>query len=202
VTTTYDLLIDHLTNQVNALSRRSQAAFFWACAQALLPEYQRWATLRGKSEALLDQTLSIAEAFALTGVLPGRPQLEQLLVDLEEACPPGESPDEFSHTNAQDCLICADTCIRPFVDETWSPGPVIWYALQPILEETTEQCFGVSDVGSGPHEEAQMQVIQSQPAMVAAIEFCRWAIRFLEERPEPDADALGLLRMRAQVLEP
>jgi hypothetical protein len=200
--TTFDRLLEQLANQLNTLSKRSQVAFYWACASALQPEFRAWAAHRGASETLLNQSLSIAADFASTGAAPERFALGRLLEALEASTPPGESPDEFPATNAQDCWICADVCIRVLVDGAYSPGSAIWYALEPVVTEASVRCFGVSQVGSGESEEAYMQVIQRQPVVVAALDYCRWAINFLGQKPSPDADDIALVRMRADALRP
>jgi len=199
--TQLDAKLSELATGVNLLPIRSLVALFWACSDALMPAFQAWAELRGDAgEPLLHEAQAVARGFARSGAPPA--QGEFLLGELAAAAPPGDSPDEYSSTAAQDCWICADVGIRVLVDRQYGAGPAIEYALEPILAAATEELFGVSQVGSGNDEESQLSELLQHPRVAAAIEFCTWATQFLQGHPEPTDADLVLLGSRASVLVP
>ena len=199
--TSFDKLLADLADGLNTLSSRSQVAFFWAASWALRPEFRRWAAHRGvPTETLLDQAVRVAEQFAVEGIRAA--DVEVLLRALEEATPAGESPDTYSSTSAQDCWICADLCIRVMTDDGMASGYGVEFALEPVVSSATERAFGISQVGSGPQEDQQLQTVLRDPRVMSAIDFCRWAAEFLRERPAPTKEHLMLLRSRSTVLAP
>lgn len=176
-------------------------AVFFACAHALLPEYLAWAKAVGHSfESLLANALHIAEDYAVSGREPK--DATQLFRALEEATPDGDSGDEASATFAQDCWICADVCIRILVESAYKAGVAIEYALEPTVNTASEELFGVSQVGSGEHEDQQSDQLLRHPSVVDAVAFVRWAVEYLGPRPSLSADDLNALRARARVLTP
>ena len=66
----------------------------------------------------------------------------------------------------------------------------------------TQELFGVSQVGSGDEEEAQVIVIMSHPRVAEAISFCQRASDFLRMRPSPDEEDLAELARMATALTP
>jgi hypothetical protein len=200
--TALDALIDELAGGIAGLTPRSVVALFSSCALALLPEFRRWAAHTGASEELLQRALAVADRFAVAGTAPARAGLAELLEDFAASTPPGESPDAVVSTFAQDCWICADACVRVLVEDSYTAGVAIEYALEPVVSTASQRLFGVSQVGSGDQEERQIRTILADPAVVAAAEYLRWAIATLAERPAPTAEELALVRARFHALAP
>lgn len=199
--TAYDAALDDLAERIRKLSARALAGLFWACSTALLPEAMAWAEHRGEQpDPALARGLAAARQFAAAGAPPDDPR--QLLHRLEASTPSGEASDYYSPGNAQDCWICADVCIRVLTDPGYDPGPAIEYALEPVVAMATQELFGVSQVGSGDQEEAQVIAIMRHPRTVEAITFCQWAIGFLEERPSPAEADLAAVASSAVALRP
>lgn len=199
--TALDEGLAQLSAGIENLSTRATAALFAACACGLRPGFLEWAALRRTgTEALLEQALRSALAFARGGVTDI--DTRDLLRLLEEATPPGDAPDLVSSTVAQDCWICADTAIRVIVEPGFRAGPVIEYALEPILHATTERLFGVSQVGSGNAEETQLAAVLRDDQVSEAFAFCRWAIDILLRTPEPNDEVTHALCSRAAALLP
>jgi hypothetical protein len=202
--TALDAFVDEMAIRIGRLSKRSQIALFWACSSGLLPEYIRWATyVDARTEPILNASLVAAYQFAALGQEPSGKQ--ELLSLLEASAPPGDSAgktDEANETAAQDCWICADVCIRVLVEEDYDAGPVIEYALEPILQHATEYLFGVSQVGSGPHEVEQVQAILAQHEVSRATDFIQWALDLLNDPSPLSESGLQLIRERAAVLQP
>jgi hypothetical protein len=121
---------------------------------------------------------------------------------MEVATPEGESPDAYSSTAAQDCWICADIAVRVMTRPDYSAGSGIEYALEPLLQAETERVHGVSQLGSGPHENEQMSEVLRQPRIVDALGFCDWAVLAMAERGEVTPADLGDLTARARALSP
>ncbi|MBB5960653.1 hypothetical protein FHS29_007281 [Saccharothrix tamanrassetensis] len=199
--TVYDEALDDFAERVDRLPRRAVAALFAACAAALVPEYRRWAAHVGASaEPLADRVLAAARGYATTGTAPSG--VDTLLAEVEEATPPGESPDDYPSTAAQDCWICVDLAIRVIADPDHEPGTGIEYALEPIVQKATERVHGVTEVGSGPDEDAQVAAVLAEPDVAAALDFVTWATGHLAGRPDPTDADLAELDRRAGVLAP
>jgi hypothetical protein len=199
--TAFDEALDDFAERIDRLPRPLISALFLACADGLLPEFRRWAAhTRHDNEPLAQRALAAARTFALTGNT--HPDAENLLASLEQATPEGESPDEFSSTAAQDCWICVDIGIRVMVDEDYQAGSGIEYALEPVMQSTTERLYGVSQLGSGPDEDAQTEAILNEQDARAALGFCDWAIGLLTERSTLTQADLAELTSRATVLAP
>jgi hypothetical protein len=160
-----------------------------------------WAEHWGEQpDPAIARGLAAAGQFAATGALPPDPR--QLLHSLEASTPFGESPDYYSPGNAQDCWICADVSIRVLADPGYDPGPAIQYALEPVMAIATQELFGVSQVGSGDQEEAQIIAIMHHPRTAEATTFCQWATGFLHQRPSPAKDDLSTVARSAAALTP
>ena len=199
--TSLDTLLEALAARIGRLSRRAVVGLFWSCAMALQPEYQEWATVRNvRTDRILREALTAARQFAAHGREPAG--CRRLLDALEASAPAGESPDVVSATAAQDCWICADIAIRILVHDDYIAGPAIEYALEPTLQRASEELFGVSQVGSGPSENEQVEAILAHFPVSKAVDFLQWATDYLECRPSPSEDELDLLAGRAVVLTP
>jgi hypothetical protein len=199
--TAYDGVLDDLADRIRKLSARALAGLFWACSAALLPEAEAWAGHRGEPvDPALRRGLAAAYRFAASGARPAG--AGQLLRALENTTPPGDFPNYYAPGNAQDCGICAGVCMRVLAEPGFDAGPVIEYAPEPVVNAATEELTGVSQVGSGDEEEAQVRAIMSHPRVARAAGFCRWAADFLGERPSPGADDLCLLGQNAAALTP
>jgi hypothetical protein len=199
--TAYDTALDDLADKIEKLSARALSGLFWACSTALLPEAAAWAERQGgQADPALARGLAAAYQFAVTGAPPSDPR--QLLQRLEAPVPFGESRDYYSPTSAQDCWICADVSIRVLADPGYHAGRAIEYALEPVMATAAQELFGVSQVGSGDQEEAQVMAIMSHPRVAEAISFCQRASDFLRQRPSPDEDDLAELVRAATALLP
>jgi hypothetical protein len=92
------------------------------------------------------------------------------------------------------------------------PGYRHWLALakqanneavaEPLTQATSERLYGVSDVGSGSEEDAQIRAILHEPDMSAALDFVTWAVDHLTDRAAPSGDDLSELTSRAVVIAP
>ena len=149
---------------------------------------------------VLEEALAAAYVFAVSG----REPTDSLgLLRAIEVTTVQEAPiDDGSVIAVQDCWICADVCIRTLADGEYSPGLAIEYALEPILQAASERLFGVSQVGDGPNEDRQLEVILAETSVSQAVDFIQWATNFLTERPSPSEDDLDLVGRRAVVLAP
>ena len=194
-------MLETLAAGLDRLPKRSQVAIFAACASALLHEADLWALLRGTTTAPLHRALRVAGEFALIGTHPDAPGLAALLEEVDEHLPHGESPDSVPATFAQDCWVCADSCIRIIVGD-FAPGPCIEYALEPLLQSISTRLFGVADVGSGAHEDERLRAILAADELRGAIAFLAWASDSLRPAPPGSADELARLYARASVLAP
>lgn len=199
--TPYDAALDDLADRIRKLSTRALVGLFWACATALLPEAEAWAQHWGAQvNPALQQGLAAAYQLAASGAQPHDPA--QLLDALENSTPHGHSPDYYSPASAQDCWICADVCMRVLVDPGYDAGPAIEYALESAVSRATQELFGVSQVGSGDQEEAQITAVMGHARVAEAIGFCRWAADFLGQRLSPTGDDLSLVGSNAAALTP
>jgi len=196
-----DAELAKLASKIEPLSKRSLVGLFWACANALLPDFQTWAAQRcEQTEPILREAMTAAYGFAVHG----RPVSEAalLLAALEASTPAGDSPDETSSTSAQDCWICADIGVRVQVDQSYDAGPAIEYALEPVLSAASEELYGVSQIGASRGEEQQVRRLLQHSKVIAALEFCEWATEFLRDRPSPTEQDLALVSSRASKLAP
>jgi hypothetical protein len=199
VLTALDTLLDSLAAHISRLSKRALVGLFWSCATALEPEYRAGAAHRNaRNDQTLHEALTGAHRFAAFGrELVDR---EVLLHALEVSAPAGQSPDTVCATAAQDCWICADVAIRVLVQDDYTAGPAIEYALEPALQHASEELFGVSQVGSGPIENEQLEMILAHPSASEAVDFVQWATDYLANRPSPSEDELNLVADRATAL--
>lgn len=194
-----DAELAELASRIESLSMRSLVGLFWACSQALITDFTLWAARSGaQTEPLLQTALTSAYEFAVYGIQPQ--DAGGLLASLEVAMPAGDSPDEVSATSAQDCWICADVGIRVLVDESYNAAPAIEYALEPVLTATSEELYGVSQIGTSDEEEVQIRRLLRHSKVAAAFEFVRWATDFLQDRPVPASEDLALVSTRAAIL--
>ena len=197
--TSYDRLLMALGERIDSLPKRSISALFLACAEALRPAFRDWAAHRGEStEPLLERAISSARSFAITGQPPA--DVHELLASVEEATPEGESWHGVPSTTAQDCWICAGIAIRVISDPEYRAGPGVEYALEPVMGRVTERLHGVSQLGSGPDESAQMEEVLRQPEIVEALGFFSWAVDFLgQAKALTDAEIAELTRRAAAI---
>ena len=199
--TAFDDLLAELAAEIDGLSATAGAALFIGCCEALRPHYRRWADHRGTSaEEVLDTALATARAFATTG--HAGPDAAALLTRVEEATPAGDSPDEYSSTFAQDCWICGDVALRTAVGRDGPPGYAVEYALDPAMITATERLFGVSQLGSGPDEDAGVRAVLAEPDVRAAVDACRAAIAYLSGHPTPTEDDLTVVLQETAAISP
>ena len=110
---------------------------------------------------------------------------QNLLSDLEAGTPDGESSEVT--TAAQDCWICVDTSVRIAIDEEYPPSDSLWYVLEPMMQDTSNRIFGVTDVGSDKEEELASAIL-ADARMNAAVASCREAIRVLSATEKPTSE--------------
>jgi len=197
----YDDLLGELGRQVDGLARRSASLIFLACGEALLPHLRAWANRRDEDpDPLLAAAAAGAESYALRGLVPVGGM--RLLSRLEAATPPGDQPDATTAATAQDCWICFDVSVRIAVDRAYHPGTAVEYALEPVISAASLRHHGVTQVGSGPDEPAELAVVLGDDHVAAAVDFWRWALGRLADREAPTADDAVAVRERALVLQP
>lgn len=92
--------------------------------------------------------------------------------------------------------------MRVLVEPGYDAGLAIEYGLEPVMTMVTQELFGVSQVGSGDQEEAQIIAIMGHPRVAEAIRFCRWASDFLHKRPSPAEEDLAAVVRTAAALTP
>lgn len=199
--TDFDDLLADLAGDIDALPAPAVSVLFIGCCRALRPHYDRWADHRGTSAAdVLDAALDAARAFATGGALD--PAAPALLARVEEATPEGDSPDEYSSTFAQDCWICGDVALRTAIGQDGPAGYAIEYVLDPMVITATERLFGVSQLGSGPDEDAGVRAILAEPDVRAAVDACRAAIAHLAAHPAPGDDDLATVERQLVAISP
>jgi hypothetical protein len=199
--TAYDDLLAELAGEIDGLTAPAASALFVGCCEALRPHYRRGADHRGTSaEDVLDAALAAARTFATTGEVAA--DAAALLARVEEATPEGDSPDAYSSTFAQDCWICGDVALRTAVGRDGPPGYAVEYALDPAVTTATERLFGVSQLGSGPDEDAGVRAVLAEPDVRAAVDGCRAAIALLAEHPAPGDDDLAAVQRHLAVISP
>jgi hypothetical protein len=212
-----DDILGDLSRGVAALSTRATSALFASSASALLPAFQSWAT-RGSSSTehkaslpILERAIEIGFELARTGTtqadIPALLQRLEWITPMTDA-PAGpttkESPEDAGpvSTAAQDCLICADVAIRVHVDPTFSAGPVIEYALEPLLLAETRRVEAEPEQGDGDEHPAAADALLGDTRVMAAVGFMWFAIMRLRSKPEPDPATIDEIRTRAAVLMP
>lgn len=188
--TELDRQLGQLADLIDPLSRRSQAAIFWA-ASAVHSGSVRWRAVKSEgSHALLVQAQGAAYAFCLGSSLAD--QGPSLLDRLDRALP--------EDVAAQSAWICAETALRIAVDDTFDSGMSIEYALEPVIGNVSEELFGFWQVGSGEYEVEQVADIMNHPDVVSAVGFIRWAAAELADSDPSSAAVLEELRAEAGVL--
>lgn len=188
--TELDRQLEQLAVLINALSRRAQAAIFWA-ASIVHSESARWRSgVSTDPHALLLQAQDAVYAFCLGGSLGYRG---------------GALLDEFDgplpeNVVAQSAWICADTALRVAADEAFESGMSIEYALEPVVGRVSDELFGFWQVGSGEVEDEQVAEIMSHRDVVDALAFFRWAVAELAVQDPLSAAVLADIRTSAAVL--
>ena len=199
-----DILGD-LSRGVGALSDRATSALFAAAAAALQPAFVEWASLDDKGGKhnvripLLEQAIEIGFELARSGATEA--DLVDILQRLEWITP-GRVRSAASSTAAQDCLICADVALRVHVEPDFARGPVIEYALEPILLSATERVATVPTPDDGSDPPARADALLEDSRVLAAVEFMWFAIMRLRSKPDPAAATIDEIRKRAKVLMP
>jgi hypothetical protein len=167
--TALDDEVNQLAGLVNDLSRRSQVALFWAASSAHLASANTWIEGNSVMHSVLGRAQETCYRYCIAEIADRG--AADLLDELDQPLP--------EDLTAQSSWICADAALRIIVDPTFEPGLSIEYALEPVLGFTSEEIFGFWQAGSGEFEERQLAELMAQPAVVAAVDFCRWAIRRL-----------------------
>jgi hypothetical protein len=198
--TALDDILGDLAHGVGALSKRATSALFAASASGLEPGFRRWAAVHGhQSGSLLDRALSAGFELACTGRTAV--DVAGILAELESGTPARESRKSVASATAQDCWVCADVAIRVHVEPAFVPGPVVEYALEPILQAATERLMANAP-RAGADETDPADKLLEDAAVRAAVEFMWFAIMRLRGRPEPDERTVEELRLRAVALLP
>jgi hypothetical protein len=194
----YDVLLAELARRHGALAPRPAAGIFASCAGALRGELLAWLDISDDPDVrLLDVAVAAAYGYASGDDPPGLPGL---LASLEARTPPGEASNGVSPQFALDCWICADSAIRIAVDPAFEWGPVIEYALEPVVTVTTEDLHGVSQLGSEPEEERKLQDILDDARVREAVGFLRWAAQLADGADALAREDLDTMSVRATAL--
>jgi hypothetical protein len=212
-----DDILGDLSRGVAALSTRATSALFAASASALAPAFQSWATRSDNVEEhkasvpILERAIEIGFELARTGTtqadIPALLQRLEWITPMPDdtAGPTRKESDQEAKavsTAAQDCLICADVAIRVHVEPDFSAGPVIEYALEPLLLAETRRIEAEPDQGDGEEHPAAADALLGDTRVMAAVGFMWFAIMRLRSKPEPDPAAIDEIRTRAGVLMP
>lgn len=198
--TTYDVILIDLGRALADVDRRPAAGFYAACGTAFKNSFLSWAGGPDAEDVrLLDRALDSGIDYATGGRQSGLPHL---LERLERRAPHGEAVGGISPQVAQDCWICVDTAIRIAVDCTFNWGPVVEYVLEPMMFATTQQLYGVSQLGSGPGEEALTRTVLEHGNMRGALAFCRWAINSMQGASALSVRDIQAMSRRAAALVP
>lgn len=169
--TALDQVLDDLGAEIAALETSGRVVLYRACGRALRPLYEQWARVTGQPDASssLDRVDALCEESLLLGY--SAPGAASLLSELEVAMPPGDAIGDVSSTGAQACWIAYDTSLRVLVESAFRADLCVEYMLQPLLASVSERLFGFSQVGSGPHEEVQLEELVAEPRTQEAV---RW----------------------------
>lgn len=199
-----DEILGDLSRGVSALSARGASAIFVASATALLPAYRAWAGVEDSNElrarlGALERAIDVGLELAQLG--RSQVDLPKILRNLESVAPDKRltSPDA---TAAQDCVVCADLAIRVHVEEGFACGPIIEYALEPVLLSAMGR---VAPPNGARPPESPIEIadaLLADPAVMAAVEFLWFAIVRLHTHPEPSLSSIEEIKARAQVLLP
>lgn len=177
--TALDELVQELAAAADRLPTRAKSALFAVLAHGLLGEFEHWARIRASSVTpFVNEAIRSAESFARTGEQGAGARA--LLDALEANTPDGEYVEGTDATAAQDCWICADVSVRVQLDPTFEVGSSIEYALEPVLQHTSNRLFGVSQVGSGEAETSEIEALLAQDSVASAVHYCRFAIETLK----------------------
>jgi hypothetical protein len=196
-----DDILGDLSRGVGALSTRATSALYAAAAAALQPAFHDWAASGGQStEPLLEQAIEVGFELARSGTT--ETDLADILRRLELATPTRVAADSAPSTAAQDCLICADVALRVHVEPTFAQGPVIEYALEPVLMAATGRVSAVPQPDDGSEAPAAADALLEDSQVLAAVEFMWFALMRLRGKLEPDPATIDAIRTRATVLLP
>lgn len=199
--TALDDVFEDLAGEVGELSARAISVLFAASAEALSPEFHRWAEhWHRNGERLLELSIELAFEIGRTGRTATN--LTEVLRSIESETPPGDSADSTSSTFAQDCWICADVALRVHAEPAFGAGPAIYYAIEPIIQAASERLFGVSSLGAGAEGAAQETILLADVRVARALEFVRSTARMLRDEPQPDTTMIEEIRGGAGVLLP
>jgi len=199
-----DEILGDLSRGVNALSARAASAVFASSAGALLPAYRAWAGTDDSDErrarlGALQRAIDVGFELAQTG--QSQADLPKILRSLESITPHLRLTTP-SATAAQDCVVCADLAIRLHVEDDFACGPVIEYALEPVLLSAMHR---IGPAGArGPDGDAMdvADALLADPAVMGAVEFLWFAIMRLHTHAEPARSTIEEIRTRAAVLLP
>jgi hypothetical protein len=197
-----DDILGDLSRGVGALSTRATSALYAAAAAALQPAFHDWAAVgsRQSTEPLLEQAIEVGFELARTGTTQA--DLADILRRLEMATPAREALDSAPSTAAQDCLICADVALRVHVEPAFAKGPVIEYALEPVLMAATGRVSAVQQPDDGSEAPAAADALLEDSRVLAAVEFMWFALMRLRGKNQPDPATIDAIRTHATVLLP
>ncbi len=199
-----DDILGDLSRGVNALSARAASAVFASSAAALLPAYRAWAGAEDSNErrarlGALQRAIDVGFELARTG--HSQADLSRTL-HLLESIAPDKRLATPSAVAAQDCIVCADLAIRLHVEEGFDCGPVIEYALEPVLLSAMHR-VATPDLRTTPGDGfAVADALLAEPAVMAAVGFLWFAIVSLSNHPSPSAATIDEIQTRAGVLLP
>lgn len=200
-----DDILGDLSRGIGALSTRATSTLFAASAAALIPAFRDWASLTANARdhatsiPMLERAIAVGFELSLTGTTQA--DLPAILQRLEWITP-SRTQAAAGSTAAQDCLICADVAIRTHVEPAFACGPVIEYALEPVLLSATHRVSAAADPGDGLGRPLAADALLEDARVMGAVGFMWFAIMRLRSKPEPDALTIEEIRSRATVLLP
>lgn len=170
--TPFDDLYNSLAAEVSASGPDHLSLVLLAAGRALRPLYDDWAT----QTQSINQSDLLDEAQRVLTTGNQASSLRLLKERLEEQMPWGEAirgvPSADAQTVWEAHWLAADAVLEPLEPAVRFVEP----PLQPVLIAASERLFGVSDVGSGPHEAPMQRQILGEPDVVRAIEWFRDAL--------------------------
>ncbi|HEY4346109.1 MAG TPA: DUF416 family protein [Gaiellaceae bacterium] len=195
--TRFDTVIHGLADELEALSRPAQAAFFAACAHRLLPLYEQFADRAEWGDPrTVRAALAAAIRFALTGIQGDH---GSLLASLDDAVP--DVHLGVGSTEAQDVVICADAALHAASFSEGLDTSCVYYVFEPLLValHESEPVPEVEDPGA---EEEWYDAVVDAPPMSDALTFCFGAIALLRGHPIVPPQLFRQLERDAAALTP
>ncbi|MBF1646582.1 MAG: hypothetical protein HXO54_01250 [Rothia dentocariosa] len=188
----YDRLIDSLAVDINALPVSGQVMLFYSAAEAFVHGADL-SRLSVKEREVTAFSLRAAKSLVANNDAAAS-TAQEILRGLDRPMPENNILVEYA-------WMCLDTTTRIIADPGYRPGVLVESILQPAVISATERLFGVSQIGSGPEEEAQTLHILHEPEVQRTVDFCIHAIHQLS-KTNNYAQAFQQLRAQTAAIVP